>query len=162
MLRHDTTPARTTTRKPTTDINPHTQTHTVTLPPDKLLWCVPACVKLDKSVFFRGPLRGWNEKNVPHNRGNSSIVSELLQWDYTTWTFVLGVLQACRCSFFLINQPSLVIIPEVSFWVYSTEPNHWNPNLYTSRLLQRRHASVFVTLSEMQRYEKTSENMEGQ
>lgn len=49
--------------------SPHTQTHTVTLPPDKRLWCVPACVKLDKSVFFRGPLRGWNEKNVPHNGG---------------------------------------------------------------------------------------------
>lgn len=46
-----------------------TQTRTVTLPADKLICCVPACVKLDKSVFFPGPLGGWYEKNVLHDGG---------------------------------------------------------------------------------------------
>lgn len=51
--------------------NTHIFMHTCCNFPSRLkpFRCVRACVKLHKRVFFPGPLWGWYEKNVPHDRG---------------------------------------------------------------------------------------------
>lgn len=118
-MRHDKTPAWATSHTYILYVNTRCN-----YPPTKEF----GVYELDRSVFFPGPLGAWYEKNVPHDGGKFLHC----QRDFTTCTFVSGVLRSMLSLLFSIHQLSLGIISppaSVHRWVFRyKKKTHMKPN----------------------------------